>query len=87
MLRPAHDRRPRFRRGQPAGPGGRCRKRNEEGQRRLDGAESENVEDRRGQGGGFRGGLGGGGGFRIPGGRVGGGLGTIAILLNALREA
>ncbi|MHB0727587.1 KPN_02809 family neutral zinc metallopeptidase [Roseomonas mucosa] len=50
---------------------------------RLDGPESENVEDRRGQGGGFRGGLGGGGGFRIPGGRVGGGLGTIAILLIA----
>ncbi|UFN49351.1 zinc metallopeptidase [Roseomonas sp. OT10] len=57
---------------------------------RLDGPESQNVEDRRGQGGGFGGGTGG-RGFRIPiptggggGIRVGGGLGGIAILLIAL---
>ncbi len=47
---------------------------------RLDGPESRNVEDRRGQGGGF-----GGGGFRMPGGRGGGiGLGGIAIVLIGL---
>ncbi|MDO9707155.1 KPN_02809 family neutral zinc metallopeptidase [Paracraurococcus lichenis] len=46
---------------------------------RLDGErESENIEDRRGSGGGF----GGGGGFPI--GVAGGGLGTVAIILLAL---
>ena len=52
--------------------------------------ESSNIEDRRGQGGGgggFGGGLGsnpfgtGGGGFRLPSGRSGGGLGGIAIIV------
>jgi predicted metalloprotease len=54
--------------------------------------ESSNIEDRRGQGGGglgggFGGGLGsnpfgtGGGGFRLPSGRTGGGLGGIAIII------
>ena len=43
---------------------------------RLDGPESRNVDDRRGQGGG---------GFRVPGGRGGGiGLGGIAIVLIGL---
>ncbi|MFC0407530.1 KPN_02809 family neutral zinc metallopeptidase [Roseomonas elaeocarpi] len=53
---------------------------------RLDGPESQNVEDRRGEGGGgMGGGFGGpgGGGFRlpIPGGK--GGLGIIAVILIA----
>lgn len=45
--------------------------------------QSDNIEDRRGQTGGFGGGLGGGPGqFRIPvGGRVGGGLSGIVILV------
>ncbi|MFT8245266.1 neutral zinc metallopeptidase [Roseomonas sp. BN140053] len=50
---------------------------------RLDGPESQNVEDRRGQGGGFGGGFGGGGGgFRVPGGGLG--IGGVVIVLLGL---
>jgi len=48
---------------------------------------SSNIEDRRGQGGGLGGGFGrgssplGGGGFRLPTGRSGGGLGGIVIIV------
>lgn len=48
--------------------------------------ESQNIEDRRGQGGGFRGGLPGmSGGFRLPGGSTGGrgGIGGIGLLIVA----
>ncbi len=47
--------------------------------------ESENVEDRRGQGGGFGFPFPGGGGMRFPGGssggRGGGGIGILGILI------
>lgn len=48
---------------------------------------SSNIEDRRGQGGGFRGGMGGGGfriptgGMGLPSGRTGGGLGIVGIIV------
>ncbi|MBI0535340.1 hypothetical protein D9599_07135 [Roseomonas sp. KE2513] len=52
---------------------------------RLDGPESDNVEDRRGQGGGFGGGFGGfGGGGRRGGGIAVGGIGGVVLLVVAL---
>src|SRR4051812_33943803 len=52
---------------------------------RMDGDESSNIEDRRGEGGGFGGGFGGGGfgggGIPIGGGVFKGGVGLIAIVV------
>ena len=56
---------------------------------RMDGDESSNIEDRRGEGGGFGGGGFGGGGFPIPMGGGGGGLfkggfGLVAFVVIAM---
>ncbi|MBP0492524.1 KPN_02809 family neutral zinc metallopeptidase [Pararoseomonas indoligenes] len=51
---------------------------------RLDGPESQNVEDRRGQGGGFGGGFGGGGGMGRGGGIAVGGIGGVVLLVVCL---
>ncbi len=55
-----------------------------------DGRRSENVEDRRGEGGGLGGGMGRGGGFGFPGGmggggiKIGGGIGSVLVVLALL---